>query len=129
MPPWSQWPNLDWLVQVKSVHGSTNLDYQNRNVLFNLAELMVQIGACQGQSIPVHEASISVILLEGRAQPFFFEKKSSTFGVKKNRILSGNDRLEGTDLLVWLVVADVFLAASHQIPPGLHMLRFPFYVS
>ena len=48
---------------------------------------------------------------------FFFEKKSSTFGVKKNRILSGNDRLEGTDLLVWLVVADVFLAASHQIPP------------
>ena len=40
---------------------------------------------------------VSVILFQGRAEPW----------CQKNRILSGNDGQEGTDLLIWLV-ADVF---------------------
>jgi len=54
-------------------------------VLFNLAD--------RRMPWPI----VSVILFQGRAEPW----------CQKNRILSGNDGQEGTDLLIWLV-ADVF---------------------
>ena len=105
MPPWYQWPNLDcdWLVQVK---GTAPARYQKSRI--GMCFSIWLIVACHGQSYLL-----------------FCSKEELNLGVKRTgSFLETTGRKERTSLFGWWPTS--LLAASHQVPPGLHMLRFPF---